>query len=117
MKYRHYAPETACRLIYCQDDLDQIFYLKKFIKEYQGNVVVIGFEEHKDKLLLDDDRFISVGKKDNLNSFAKNIYSALRKADQMKPKMIFIEGVKKEGLGYAIMNRLIRTCEYNFLEK
>lgn len=117
MKYRHYAPETACRLIYCQDDLDQIFYLKKFIKEYQGNVVVIGFEEHKDKLLLDDDRFISVGKKDNLNSFAKNIYSALRKADQIKPKMIFIEGVKKEGLGYAIMNRLIRTCEYNFLEK
>lgn len=117
MKYRHYAPETACRLIYCQDDLDQIFYLKKFIKEYQGNVVVIGFEEHKDKLLLDDDRFISVGKKDNLNSFAKNIYSALRKADQIKPKMIFIEGVKKEGLGYAIMNRLVRTCEYNYFEK
>lgn len=117
MKYRHYAPETSCKLIHCQDDLDQVFYLKKFVKEYQGNVVVIGFEEHKDKLLLDEDRFISIGKKDNLNSFAKNIYSALRKADQMKPKMIFIEGVKKEGLGYAIMNRLIRTCEYNFLEK
>ena len=117
MKYRHYAPETSCKLIYCQDDLDQVFYLKKFVKEYQGNVVVIGFKEHEEKLLLDNERFISVGKKDDLESFAKNIYSALRKADEIRPREILIEGVKKEGLGYAIMNRLIRTCEHNFFEK
>ncbi len=117
MKYRHYAPETSCKLIYCQDDLDQVFYLKKFVKEYQGNVVVIGFKEHEEKLLLDSERFISVGKKDDLESFAKNIYSALRKADEIKPREILIEGVKKEGLGYAIMNRLIRTCDHNFFEK
>lgn len=117
MKYRHYAPETSCKLIYCQDDLDQVFYLKKFVKEYQGNVVVIGFKEHEEKLLLDSERFISVGKKDDLESFAKNIYSALRKAYEIKPREILIEGVKKEGLGYAIMNRLIRTCEHNFFEK
>ena len=117
MKYRHYAPETSCKLIYCQDDLDQVFYLKKFVKEYQGNVVVIGFKEHEEKLLLDSERFISVGKKDDLESFAKNIYSALRKADEIRPREILIEGVKKEGLGYAIMNRLIRTCEHNFFEK
>lgn len=117
MKYRHYAPETSCKLIYCQDDLDQVFYLKKFVKEYQGNVVVIGFKEHEEKLLLDNERFISVGKKDDLESFAKNIYSALREADEIRPREILIEGVKKEGLGYAIMNRLIRTCEHNFFEK
>ena len=58
MKYRHYAPETSCKLIYCQDDLDQVFYLKKFVKEYQGNVVVIGFKEHEEKILLDNERFI-----------------------------------------------------------
>ena len=86
MKYRHYAPETSCKLIYCQDDLDQVFYLKKFVKEYQGNVVVIGFKEHEEKLLLDNERFISVGKKDDLESFAKNIYSALRKADEIRAR-------------------------------
>ena len=96
MKYRHYAPETSCKLIYCQDDLDQVFYLKKFVKEYQGNVVVIGFKEHEEKLLLDNERFISVGKKDDLESFAKNIYSALRKADEIRPREILIEGVKKK---------------------
>lgn len=117
MKYRHYAPETQCLLVNCEDDLDQVFYLKKFIKEYQGNVVVIGFEEHREKTLLDEERFISVGNKNDLESYAKNIYSALRKADQVRPKIILIEGVKREGLGYAIMNRMIRTCENNVFER
>ena len=51
------------------------------------------------------------------DNYAKNIYSALRKADKIKPKMILIEGVKKQGIGYAIMNRLLRTCEHNYFEK
>ena len=117
MKYRHYSPDSNCMLIYCEDDLDQVFYLKKFIKEYQGNIVVIGFDEHKEKLLVDDDRFISMGNKNDLDYYAKNIYSALRQADKIKPKMILIEGVKKQGIGYAIMNRLVRTCENNVFEK
>ena len=117
MKYRHYAPESNCMLINCENDLDQVFYLKKFIKEVQGNVVVIGFEEHKDKLLLDDERFISMGNKSDLDNYAKNIYSALRKADLVRPRIILIEGVKKQGLGFAIMNRLIRTCENNVFER
>lgn len=117
MKYKHYAPETSCKLVYCKDELDQIFYLKKFIKQYDGDVVVIGVEEHKEKLYLDDERFISVGKKDNLDEYARNIFSVLRKADKIKSSKIIIEGVKMEGLGYAIMNRLIRTCEHDFFEK
>lgn len=117
MKYKHYAPETSCKLVYCKDELDQIFYLKKFIKQYDGDVVVIGVEEHKEKLFLDDERFISIGKKDNLEEYARNIFSALRKADKIKSSKIIIEGVKMEGLGYAIMNRLIRTCEHDFFEK
>ena len=117
MKYRHYAPESKCTLVYCENDLDQVFYLKKFIKEFQGNVVVIGFDEHKEKLLVDDDRFISMGNRNNLDYYAKNIYSALRRADEIKPKMILIEGVRKQGIGFAIMNRLLRTCEHNYFEK
>ena len=67
--------------------------------------------------MLNEERFISIGKLGDLDNFAKNIYSMLRKADKQKPKIIIIEGVKKEGLGYAIMNRLIRTCNHNIFEK
>ena len=31
-------------------------------------------------------------------------------------KEIFIEGVKKEGIGLAIMNRLIRACSHEYIE-
>ncbi len=116
MKYRHYAPETKCKLINCLNELDQLFYLKKFTQEYQGNVVIIGFEEHKEKIYVSDGRFISVGSKNNLEDVAKNIYSALRKADSIRPEIILIEGVPKIGIGIAIMNRLLRTCEHDIFE-
>ena len=117
MKHRHYAPVTKCMMINCENELDQIFYLKKIVKEYQGNVVVIGFKEHEEKIILDAGRFISIANKDDLEEYAKNIYSALRRADIFRAKIIIIEGVKKEGLGIAIMNRLFRTCDYNIFER
>ena len=50
-------------------------------------------------------------------SIAKNIYTALRQADKIKPEIILIEGVRKQGLGIAIMNRLLRTCEHDIFER
>ena len=47
----------------------------------------------------------------------KTIFSALRNADKKNAKIILIEGTKKEGLGLAIMNRLLRACEYDLIEK
>lgn len=116
MKYRHYAPETTCKLIHCKDDLDQVFYLKKIVNEYDGHLVIVGFNEHKEKIGISKEDFISVGSKDNLEEMAKNIYSALRRADKMNADLILIEGVQRTGLGIAIMNRLLRTCEYDIFE-
>lgn len=116
MKYRHYAPEAKCKLVNCLNELDQIFIIKRLIAEYDENVVVIGFDEHKEKIFLPEDKFISLGSRNNLEEVAKNIYSALRKADKKKPALILIEGVPKKGLGIAIMNRLLRTCEYDCIE-
>ena len=95
-------------ILNCENDLDQIFYLKKFIKEFQGNIVIIGYEEHKEKVILDAGRFISIGSMNNLDEYAQNIYSALREADKFKSKKIIIEGVKKEGIGIAILDRLFK---------
>ena len=116
MKYKHYAPETKCLLINYENELDQIFYLKQAIKEYDNDVVVIGFSGHKEKLYLPEERFIDLGNRNDFEQIAKEIYSALRKADKIKAKVILIEGVPKQGIGIAIMNRLLRTCEYKCKE-
>lgn len=117
MKYKHYAPETKCKMVYCEDELDQIFYINRYIRQYKGDVVLLSFDEHREKIVISDSRFISLGSKDNLEEIAKNIYSALRKADSINAEVILIEGVKREGIGIAIMNRLLRAAGYDILEK
>ena len=52
----------------------------------------------------------------NLEEISRNIFTLLRKVDTYHPDIVIIEGVKKEGLGLAIMNRLLRACEYHYIE-
>ena len=52
---------------------------------------------------------------DSLEDVSKNIFMLLRKADLLRCELIVIEGMSTEGLGLAIMNRLIRTCDYNVI--
>ena len=117
MKYKHYAPNTKCKMVYCEDELDQIFYINRYIRQYKGDVALLSFDEHREKIVVSDSRFISLGSKNNLEEIARNIYSALRKADSINAEVILIEGVKREGIGIAIMNRLLRAAGYDILEK
>ena len=115
VKYRHYAPKTKCKLIYSKDENKQIEIINNLIKE-NNKVVVLCFEEHKNKILLNNKNIISIGYINDKETIARNIYSALREADNREADLILIEGVEKNGIGIAIMNRLLRTCEYDYLE-
>lgn len=53
---------------------------------------------------------------ETLEEISKNIFTILRKVDNYNPDIVIIEDVKSEGLGLAIMNRLIRACSYNYIE-
>lgn len=117
MKYKHYAPNTKCKLIYCEDESEQIFYMNNIIEEYKRDVVILGFTEHEEKINISKERYIALGSKDNLEEVAKNIYTKLRQADKFRAQIILIEGMKKEGIGIALVNRLLRTCEYNYFER
>lgn len=116
VKHKHYAPATPAQMIYAEDEKDMVFEINKVIRAYKGDVVVLGFDEHKDKIIVSEHRFINLGSKDNLEEIAKNVYTALRKADDLGGQIIIIEGMKKQGLGVAIMNRLLRSCGYNYKE-
>ena len=53
---------------------------------------------------------------DDLVTIAHNIFKLLRESDKANGEIILIESVESNGLGLAIMNRLIRTCEYNYIK-
>ena len=120
MKYKHYAPKTECVLVY-DTSIDKI--QEKLIHTAQncisnGKVPTImcsnqNFEFLKNNLNDKNIHIINLGS--DLDSISKNIFSYLRKADTYNSDLIIIEGVSTDGLGLAIMNRLLRACNYNMV--
>ena len=109
MKYRHYAPSSKCELIYIKDLDDR----KKYFSEKANmDTVIIGSSILKD---IPCKKYLYYG--DTLSEISHNIFKLLRLADTYNPNLILIEGVSKEGLGLAIMNRLIRASSYNYFER
>ena len=113
MKYRHYAPNTKCIMVYSSDNNKLVQKINDIVKDNFNSLVISTTEnisKYNAKYILD------VGSKNNLNEISKNIFSTLRKVDSYNVDLVIIEGVTREGLGLAIMNRLIRACEYNYIE-
>ena len=109
MKYRHYAPKSKCRLIYFEDKNELLDY---FIKNTNSDTVIIGSSILKS---INCKKYLYYG--DKLTDIAHNIFSLLREADLYNPKIILIEGVEYDGLGLAIMNRLLRSCSYDYISR
>lgn len=107
MKYKHYAPNTKCLLVYSSNH-------NKLIAKMQAletaNTLVITNEKN----IKDFKNAISYGS--TLEEISHNIFKILRSIDKKNYELVIIEGVKAEGLGLAIMNRLIRACSHNYLE-
>lgn len=111
MKYRHYAPNTKCLLVYSNDENKLVERINEEI-ELEKNVLVLGKTSNLVKYKTDNK--LDMG--DSLEDISKNIFTLLRKVDKYNVDLVIIEGVKREGLGLAIMNRLIRACEHNYIE-
>lgn len=113
MKYKHYAPKADCILVYSEENEKMIKKIQELTKKYTNPLVISCNENAK---YYDAKNKILYGSKENLNEIAQNIFKDLRKVDSFKPDIVIIEGVKNDGIGLAIMNRLIRACEYHYIK-
>lgn len=120
MKYRHYAPKTKCQMVYSQEVEQMVEAMKTKIQEARNvgkKVVVLALRE--DIRYYDEENVVAVldmGSREKLEEISSQIFTLLRKVDAYHAELVLIEGVKKEGLGLAIMNRLLRACEYDYTE-
>lgn len=115
MKYRHYAPNTRCVMIYSEDEDKLVEKINEITNElYTENkkVLVLGRKNHLDKYIATNKWNMG----ETLEEVAKNIFTLLRKVDKEQVDIVIIEGVGKKGLGLAITNRLIRACSYEYIE-
>lgn len=115
MKYKHYAPNAQCVLVYSEDNKKMIEKIRNLAKTYK-RVAIISCQENIEQYKEFTDLVINVGHSRDLNEISKNIFSALREVDRIMPDLVIIEGVRQDGIGLAIMNRLIRACGDNYIE-
>ncbi len=108
MKHKHYSPKTCCVLL----DTDKKEKEKIFKYLENKNICVLGLG--KPEKGAESINYISMG--DTLEEVSKNIFSILRDVDKKNYELILIESVPTEGLGLAIMNRVVRTCGYNIIK-
>ena len=108
---KHYQLSSNSIVIYSENAEKKIDKINEICQNYMNPLIICCNENSK---YYNSKNIICVGSKKNLEDFSKNIFSSLREADSYSPDIIIIEGVKKEGLGIAIMNRLLNVCNNKY---
>ncbi len=112
MKYRHYAPKGEL-LIY-EGELKAVTetILQEATKKQQEgySVAIMASEETKDSYPGFEVR--CVGRREEEEGIAARLFETLREFDHMGADYIFGECFSEEGVGRAIMNRLIKAAGY-----
>ncbi len=100
MKYRHYAPDAEMLVIKGDEEKvkDAIAHKKKDLEDQGKKVGVIMFGS------------------ENFEKAAHDLFADLRKMDDENVDYIIAGAVKSEGLGYAVMNRMLKSAGYNVIK-
>ncbi|MBO4693770.1 MAG: threonylcarbamoyl-AMP synthase [Clostridia bacterium] len=106
MLYRHYAPKTQTFLVNCTDE--------QFVKlvNSKENCAAICFSDEAADI---SGKKIVYGDKDDKESLAHNLFSALRDVDSLRAECVYVHAPNKAGIGLAIYNRLLRAAAFKVI--
>lgn len=109
MKYKHYSPKAKVTLV--KGDFEKF-------KEYitlngDENTVALVFDGEEDSLPV---KALAYGREDDSLSQAQSIFSSLRKVDEMGAEKAYVRYPRREGVGLAVYNRLIRAAAFEVIE-
>ena len=111
MKYKHYAPKADFVLL-DGSETDVTSFLMNAAKN--ENCAILSYSEEIS--LLATEKIIDVGARDDLQTQAKRLFSALRDADKLDVDKIYAHLPTKDGLGLALYNRMIRAAAHTVLK-
>ncbi|WP_422449059.1 L-threonylcarbamoyladenylate synthase [Thermoanaerobacterium sp. DL9XJH110] len=114
-KYRHYAPQARMTVVEGPVELQvkKIAELAASLEAGGRRVGIMATAQTRDSY--PRGLVISVGDRDAPLTISSNLFSILRKFDRLGVDEILAEGVSKEGLGLAVMNRLYKAAGYNII--
>ncbi len=113
MKYRHYAPKGELTIFEgALSDVVEAVRAHALEKVNQGyRVAILASEETKD--CYEGYNVYSVGDREDEAGIAARLFDTLREFDRMGADYIFGECFNTEGVGQAVMNRLVKAAGYH----
>ena len=115
MKYRHYAPKGSLVLVEGPEDkvIEKINALTEEKTRLGYKVGVLGTDETLEKYRAGWRR--SIGSRECPDSGAAHLYGLLRECDEQELDYIYSESFFADGLGNAIMNRMLKAAGYHLI--
>ncbi|AOT70090.1 L-threonylcarbamoyladenylate synthase [Geosporobacter ferrireducens] len=115
MKYTHYAPKAEMMIVdgAITAMIEKIEGIRKS-KEQEGlRVGIMATEETKDSY----GAFcvLSMGSRQSLETIGAKLFDTLRQFDEIGVDIILAEGISREGVGHAVMNRMLKAAGYRIL--
>ncbi len=108
MKYKHYSPEAE--VIILDGALDSVI---NYINENHENGDFVLCFEGEEKLF--DIPFVTYGSADDALSQSHKLFSALRELDELGAKRVFARCPSSDGVGLAVLNRLLRAAGFRII--
>lgn len=116
MKYRHYAPKAQLIVVEGNEE-DAVKAIRQIAYEQTRLGYKIGIIATNETIDFYTTGVIkNIGTRSNENSIAKNLYKVLREFDEEEVDYIYSEAFAAEGLGNAIMNRLLKAAGYHTIQ-
>lgn len=112
MKYQHYAPKGEMWIVQAGTVEEQQTAIRRLVgqaKQAGHTVGVLATEESKE-IYPQADLVIPCGRRGDLSTVAQKLYDSLRAFDQQGANYILAESFPTEGVGLAVMNRLVKAA-------
>lgn len=116
MKYRHYAPKGQMTIVEGESEavIREINRLVREKKQEGSSVAVIATAETEMRYVCDHVK--SIGSRKTEGSIAAGLYDILREMDHIGAEYIYAESFEQDGLGKAIMNRMLKAAAYHVIK-
>lgn len=100
MKYKHYAPKAMVKIVEGNDEefKQRALALGKISHEHGYRVAVLNYE-------------------DNAKRAAHGLFADLRELDRQGYDLILIKSLEEVGLGFSVMNRMLKSAGYDVIKE
>jgi len=113
MKYAHYAPKAQVIVVHAPDCGIFAGSLAPMLRqENQDGIKTVLLCTIESAAFLGDTEKIVLGSVKDMRTVARNLFAALRRADEMGADRVYFEALPETGMGLAVMNRIKKAAAY-----